>query len=428
MGKNVHFLGIGGSGTSAAAAIAQAQGYKVTGCDLHPVNEFTKSFKQEQLLTGHHPEHLNNIDILAVTPAIFSLDPNNPELVEAKKKNIPILTWQQFTGKFLTKEKHVIAVCGTHGKSTTTAMIAQMIEDANLDPTVLLGAIVPKWSTNYRLGKDKYFVIEADEFNDNFLSLNPNITVVTNIDMDHPEYFKNFSVYQDSFFQFLLQTKDTIVANLSDKVVAEILKDVMKQSKVACFDYSRNDYNLKLKIPGQFNISNASAAFQVGLLLDIDPSVIRKSLENYSGIGRRFEYVGLYKGAKIYTDFGHHPTEIKTTMEAARVKFPKEKIWLFFEPHMFSRTKYLFDDFVKVLKLLPVDQIILLDIYPSRELDTGLVKSWQLVQSVQKHNVRYQNPEELKETLGKEIKKGDVVFFMGAGDIDKLARKLVMNA
>lgn len=437
MGQSVHFLGIGGSGASAAAAIAQAQGFEVNGCDLKPHNEFTKQFQPHQLFKGHSPEHLafhpkgaGSIDILAVTPAIFSLDPNNPELLAAKEKNIPILTWQQFTGQFLTKDKFVIAVCGTHGKSTTTAMIAQILEDAKLDPTVLLGAIVPKWKANYRIGKQtsfdrQYFVIEADEFNDNFLSLNSNITAVTNIDMDHPEYFKDFSAYQNSFEKFLLQTRDTIVANLSDRVVAEILKDVMKQSKVSCFDYSNNHYNLQLKVPGLFNQSNASAAFQVGMLLNINPSIIRKSLENYSGISRRFEFVGLYKGAQIFTDFGHHPTEIKTTMEAAREKFPKEKLWLFFEPHMFSRTKYLFDEFVKVFKQLPVDQIVLLDIYPSREVDTGLVKSWQLAQSVQKHNVRYQNPEELKETLGKEIKKGDIVFFMGAGDIDKLARKLV---
>src|SRR3989338_216115 len=419
MAKRVHFLGIGGSGTSAASAIAESQGFKITGCDLHPLNEFTKTFRDDQLFTGHNTNHLychsEPIDILAVTPAVFSLDSNNPEVLAAKQKGIPVLTWQQFTGLYLTQDKFVIAVCGTHGKSTTTAMIAQILEDAKLNPTVLLGAIVPKWKTNYRIGKGKYFVIEADEFNDNFLALNPNITVVTNIEMDHPEYFKDFESYKESFKKFLLQTKDALVANLADKTI---------QGRVTCFNYSRHRYNLKLKVPGLFNHSNASAAFQVGMLLNIDPSIIRKSLESYSGIGRRFEFVGLYKEAQVFTDFGHHPTEIKTTMEAARSKFPNKIIWLFFEPHMFSRTKYLFDDFVKVFKQLPVDQIVLLDIYPSMETDTGLVKSWQLAQSVQKSNVRYQNPEELKETLGKEIRRGDIVFFMGAGDIDKLAKKL----
>src|SRR3972149_4689138 len=195
MAKKVHFLGIGGSGASAAAAIAQNMGFEVTGCDLDPNNEFTKVFKPDQLFAGHSSKHLENADILAVTPAIFSLDPQNPELFEAKKKNIPIMTWQQFLGEYLTKGKFVITVCGTHGKTTTTAMIAKMLEDAGLDPTVELGAIVPWWGTNYRLprqlGVDRhYFVMEADEFNDNFLHLRPDINVVTNIEMDHPEYFK----------------------------------------------------------------------------------------------------------------------------------------------------------------------------------------------------------------------------------------------
>ena len=203
----VHFLGIGGSGASAAAAIAQAQGFEITGCDLEPKNEFTTQFKPSQLLKGHDPKHLAGVDILAITPAITSLDPNNPELVEAKRKRIPVMTWQQFVGEYLTKSKFVIAICGTHGKTTTTAMIAQMLEDADLNPTVLLGAIHPKWQANYRIGEGQYFVIEADEFNDNFLHFKPDITVVTNIEMDHPEYFKDFEAVKKSFKKFLSQTK-----------------------------------------------------------------------------------------------------------------------------------------------------------------------------------------------------------------------------
>ncbi len=274
MAKKVHFLGIGGSGASAAAAIAEAQGFEVTGCDLEPNNEFTTKFQDSQLFKGHNPEHLychpehirfaqcrlregslarlaeskranasqnksgdsslitqndKLVDILAVTPAIYSLDPNNPELIEAKKKGIEVLTWQEFMGKYLMKGKFVIAVSGTHGKTTTTAMIAKMLEDAGLDPTVELGAIVPRWGTNFRIpsrhsglvsesqtkilklvqddDKKEYFLVEADEYNDNFFSIRPNISVVTNIDMDHPEYFKDFDAYKESFKKFLLQTR-----------------------------------------------------------------------------------------------------------------------------------------------------------------------------------------------------------------------------
>ncbi len=416
----VHFLGIGGSGTSAAAALAQTQGFEVTGCDLDIDNEFTKVFKKDQLFKRHNPDHLQNTDLLVVTPAIFSLDPNNPELKTAKK----VITWQQFLGEYLTKDKFVIAVCGTHGKSTTTAMIAKMLEDANLDPTVELGAIVPSWKTNFRVGKGRYFVIEADEFNDNFLHFKPDITVVTNIEMDHPEYFKDFEAVKKSFAKFKSQSKKVF-----DKPNPRLIK-------------------FKLQIPGDFNVANASLAFQVGLALDLNPGSLRKSLANYQGIGRRFEYVGDYnpsaslrgrepsgrigsgqEGAKVYSDFGHHPTEIKVTMEAARQKFSDKRILLIYQPHMFSRTKVLFDDFVKVFKNLPIDKIFIMDIYPSREVNTGLVSTKQLTGAISKDNVVYiGSTAEVLKKLKPEIKSGDIIFFMSAGDTDKLAKELVSGA
>ncbi|MBI3109912.1 UDP-N-acetylmuramate--L-alanine ligase [Candidatus Daviesbacteria bacterium] len=399
----VHFLGIGGSGASAAAAIAKSQGYQITGCDLQPRNEFTTPFKDSQLFQGHNPEHLENIDILAVTPAIFSLDPENPELAEARKRGIPIMTWQKFLGKYLAKDKFVIAIAGTHGKTTTTAMIAKILEDANLDPTVLLGAIVPWWGTNYRLGKGKAVVIEADEYNDNFLNFRPDIAVVTNIEMDHPEYFKNFAAVKKSFDQFKRQSKK-----------------IIDQPNPKLIDFP-------LQIPGDFNILNASLAYQVGLFLQVDPKIIQKSLKNYQGVGRRFELLGEFKGAKIYSDFGHHPTEIKVTMEAARQKFPGQRILLIYEPHMFTRTYKLFGDFVKVFKEIPIDKIIITDIYQSREADKGLVNSKQLVNATEKENTTYVSKKNLLEKLKNELGKNDVVFFMGAGDIDQLARTNFLN-
>ncbi|MCL4366016.1 UDP-N-acetylmuramate--L-alanine ligase [Patescibacteria group bacterium] len=430
----VHFLGTGGSGISGAAAIAQAQGFEVTGCDLEPRNEFTTTFKPNQLFAGHSPEHLAlhlegvnvNIDILAVTPAIFSLDPNNPELQEARKQGIEIMTWQQFLGEYLTKDKFVIAVCGTHGKTTTTAMISRLLEDANLDPTVELGAIMPTWQANYRIGKGKYFVVEADEFNDNFLHLKPEITVVTNIEMDHPEYFKDFEAVKASFKKFMLQTKTTVVANLTDLGVAEVVKVAMKESGIQYLDYSKNELGVNLMIPGEFNKLNAKAAMQVGLILGIEPQIIQKSLSSFTGAGRRFEYIGDYKEAKVYSDFGHHPTEIKVTMEAARQKFPTQRILLVYQPHMFSRTKALFEDFVKVFQNIPADKTFILDIYPSREVDTGQITSKQLVEAINKPSISYLGSvAEALEKIKPEIKPGDIILFMSAGDTDKLAKELV---
>ena len=419
----VHFLGVGGSGASAAASIAKAQGHEVTGCDVIPHNEFTQHFDQSILFEGHDPKHLEGIEVLAVTPAIYSLDPHNMELFTAKEKNIKTMTWQQFLGEYLTDSMFTICVCGTHGKSTTTAMIAQLLEDAGLDPTVELGGIIPKWGKNFRVGKGKYFVVEADEFNDNFLSFKPKICVVTNIEMDHPEYFKDFSAVKQSFKKFLSSTKEVIIANMSDPGVKEVLSN---PPQAETLDYSSKVIDFHLQIPGQFNILNASAVYQVGLQLEIPPEVIKKNLMDFTGLSRRFELIGEFNGAKIYSDFGHHPTETKVTLDAARGKFPKSRILAVYQPHMFSRTKALFDDFVKVFKNSPVDKIFVVDIYPSRELDTGVVTSKQLVEATQKDSVVYFGPSSgTLEKIKPEIKTGDIVFFMGAGDTDKIAKELV---
>ena len=329
-------------------------------------------------------------------------------------------------GKYLMKGKFVIAVCGTHGKTTTTAMIAAVLEDANLDPTVELGAIVPSWGKNFRVGKSKFFITEADEYNDNFQFYKPDITIITNIEMDHPEYFKDIEDVKKSFRNFLAQTKKIIIANLEDPNVADIIKDVMKDSPVTVIDYSKHILNLNLKVPGDFNKLNASAVFQLGLSLSLDPQTISQSLSSYAGLGRRFEFIGEFRGAQIYSDFGHHPTEIRKTMEAAREKFKEKRIVLLYEPHMFTRTKALFDDFVKVFQDLPIDQTFIIDIYPSREKDIGLTSSKELVDAIGKATVSYLGPkDEVEGFLKVAIRGGDVVFFMGAGDVDKIGRRVI---
>lgn len=422
----VHFLGIAGSGTSSCAAIAKSYGYKISGCDLSPTDEFTKPLEGVEILKGHSGSHLTNADLLVVTPAIFSLDPNNEELAQAKKRKIKTLTWQQFLGRNLAKDKFVIAICGTHGKSTTTAMVGQLLEDANLDPTIMLGANVKQWGGNFRIGQTKYFVIEADEFNDNYMSLTPEVSIVTNIEFDHPEYFKDFAVYKRSFQNFLHKTKKMILANLEDNGTKETLLE--KGAQYGIFfkpvtDYSKNLIDFSLKVIGSHNILNASAAYQVGVALGINPKVIKSSLENFDGIDRRIEYLGNINGAKVYSDFGHHPTEIKVTVQALRQKHHDREVIVLFQPHMFSRTKALFSDFVEVFRNLPVKKTYILDIYPSREVDTGLVDSKQLVKAVGKENVQYSR--DLSKTfseLTSQLTNHHLVIFMGAGDIDQEIR------
>jgi UDP-N-acetylmuramate--alanine ligase len=449
--NRVHFLGIGGSGASAVAHIAEAQGFEVTGCDLHPFNEFTKDFKRETLFEGHSPNHLyyhpkvmegfvassmpgndHPIDILAVSPAIYSLDPNNEELKAAKELGIETLTWQEFMGKYLEEDKYVIAISGTHGKTTTTAMVAQVLEDANLDPTVELGTIIPKWGKNFRIGKSRFFITEADEFNNNFLVSNPDITVLTTLEMDHPEFFKDFDEYKKSFLKFLNQTKGKIFANFQDPGVREVMEVYQKAkdnpNHPEIIDYSKTEINFPLKVWGEYNKLNATAAFQVALSLGVDPTILRNSLMQFTPTQRRLEYLGKLRTADIYTDFGHHPTEIKVTVEALKEKFKDRRVILIYQPHMFSRTKALFNNFVQVLKNLPIDQVMVMDIYPSREVDTGLVSSKELVEAIKKPTVAYIGGiEEAEKFINLGIRGNDVILFMGAGDVDSLARRLVQK-
>lgn len=423
----VHFLGIAGSGTSACAKLAESSGFKVSGCDKDLSGEFAESLESIKTFEGHNPSHLDGIDILALSPAILSLDPNNPEILEAKKRKIKILTWQKFLGKYLTEGKFVVAVSGTHGKSTTTAMVGKILEDAKLDPTVLLGATTSFWGSNFRIGRGKYFVIEADEFNDNFLNLEPKISIVTNIEFDHPEYFKDFETYLKSFQNFLHRTKNIIIANLSDnnsKLALEEKEGGGKPFFPTIIDYSKNLIDFSLKVIGNQNMMNASAAFNLALNLEIAPEKIKQSLQSFPGISRRMEYLGEVNKAKVYSDFAHHPTAIKITIQEFKKQFPKKKIWLIYQPHMFSRTKALFNDFVEVFKNLPVEGVSMLDIYPSREVDTGIIEIQDLIKAINKPNIQYtKGVKEILEEIKPKLTEKDVVIFMGAGDIDSKIRK-----
>ncbi len=419
--KRVHFLGIGGSGASAIASIAQSYGFEVTGCDKVPESDFTKNFPPGIIKSGHDPKHLDDIDILAVTPAVFSADPDNDEVKKAKEWGIEVMTWQEFMGQYLEKDRFVIAICGTHGKSTTTAMAGLLLEDAGFDPTVELGANVPRWGANYRVGRSKYFVTEADEFNDNFLVSHPKITIMTTVEMDHPEYFSNFESYKESFRQFIGMSTDKIILNLSDPGIQEVIYNEIFPADI--IDYSHHLIDFPLKVIGDFNRLNASAIYQLGLALGISPKIIKKSLSSYHSLERRLEYLGNFQNTKVYSDFGHHPTEIRLTIEALRRVYPREKIAVIFQPHMFSRTKTLFADFVKVFQNAPVDQIYILDIYPSRESHIKEVSSQELCIAIDRGNVNFSSDQHSLESI--KHNQFDIALFLGAGETHSLARKLL---
>lgn len=421
--RKVHFMGLGGAGVSAVAAFAKNSGFSISGCDLDQTSLFLEPLRSSgvEVFPDHDPVHLENIDILVISPAIESLDPDNKELVTAKQKGIPVLIGEKFLTENILVGKKVIAVSGVHGKSTTTAMVGKILEDAGLDPNVMVGAIVSDWGKNYRIGKGEYFVIEADEYQEKFLLYQPLISVITAIEMDHPEYFSNEEVLRESFKKFAAKTKQTLL--LGDQVQMET-----KGLKVEVLKFGE-DFKMEkldLKLIGDFNQVNAAVALEVARVVGIDEKTAKESLERFSGVGRRFEFRGEEKGIKIFDDYAHHPTAITKSVQAAREKFPDNKIWLVYQPHMYSRTKYLEKEFVEVFKNLAVDESILVDIFAARQENFENISSKDIVEQVKKPNVRYiRNFEDTTYFLVKNLHAGDIVIVMGAGDIYKLSPMLL---
>lgn len=381
---------------AAVALLASKMDYEVTGCDLEDQTAYSNSF-----FKGHDPSHLEGIDLLVVSPAIYYQNKNNPELLEAEKRKIA-MTWQEFLGKYLTKGKKVICIAGTHGKSTTTAMAGKLLIDAGLDPSVVVGAKISEWEGNARFGKGEYFVIEADEFNDNFLNYHPDIIVINNIEFDHPDFFKNEKEVQESFRKF--------IGNLSGEKILITEKDSPEKK-------------FNLKVFGEHNQKNANMVYLLGKKLGIDEEVIVKSLEGFSGIERRMELISDSHGIKIFDDYAHHPTAIKTTIEGLRKEFPKSRIWVIDEPHGFMRTKVLVSKYKGVFD--KADKVIIGPIFKARDSQTFGITPDDVARSTgHKNAIGVNSFEEIKKILSEEVKPGDVVLVMGAGKSYLWAREI----
>jgi UDP-N-acetylmuramate--alanine ligase len=411
-------MGVGGAGCSAVFAIAHHFGYQVSGCDNEAKSIYLDHNLAKLVSVGHSPDHLKGVDLLVYSPAIPAYDPQNEELLAAKKKGIETVPWEQFVSKELLPDKFVIAVAGTHGKSTVTAMVAAILEKAGLDPTCLVGAVVDAWGRNYRVGKSKYFIIEADEYSEKFLLFPAAIAAITNIEFDHPEYFGDFENLKEAFGKFVKTLKKRSILITGPRVELENPNgETIKVSKPA---------NFNLKMVGEFNQLNAAVAAAVAEKLGVREEIIKKVLESFSGLARRFEFKGEEKEVLVFDDYAHHPTAVLATAKAAREKFPNQKIWLVFQPHLYSRTKALFKEFIESFKGSPVDEIIITDIFGAREKDTGEVSSADLVRDIKGKQVKYlPSLEEAATYITKETFAGDVVVTMGAGDIYKLPELLL---
>ena len=408
----IHFMGVGGSGCSAAFALARHLGYQVTGCDKKKQSPYLERDLVKLVETGHNKSHLEDVGILVYSPAVVDLDSDNEELVVAQRTGIETIPWEKFVAKYLAKEKFVVAITGTHGKSTVTAMIAAILEEAGFDPSCLVGAVVNSWGRNYRVGKSKYFVVEADEYKERFLSYKPDAAAITNIEFDHPEYFKDFDQLKKAFEKFTTKLKKNSVLVVGPKVD---LRNPGGATKTV-----DKPLNLDLKMIGKFNKMNAAVAASLASKLGVNENVINKTLEHFKGIARRFEFKGEEKGVLVFDDYAHHPTALKETLQAAREKFPDKKTWLVFQPHLFTRTKVLFDEFVSVFEKLPAEEVVLVDVFAAREKDTGEVSSEDLAKAVKSKKIKYiPDWRDAATYVVDKISVGDVVISMGAGDIYK---------
>ena len=364
----------------------------------------------------------SDLDLVVYSPAV---KPENPEFSQAKKMGITLLSYPEALGE-LTKQYTTIAVSGSHGKSTTTSMLALVLIKAGIDPTVIVGTRLKEFgNSNFRAGASKYLVVEACEYDGSFLNYQPKIAVVTNIDKEHLDYFKTFKNVIAEFKKFIskLPTDGFLVANKEDAHLVKISKGKFKTFYYATKQSEAVKIKKILKVPGAHNVSNALAVLQVARILGIKDSVTFKALAEFRGSWRRFEIIK-EKPFWVISDYGHHPTEVKATLNAAREKFAKQKIWCIFQPHQHQRTFYLFKDFVRLFRQVGIDEMIITDIYDvaGREEKNinARVDSPMLVKKIARKQVRYLPKEEAEKFVKENIKKGEVVIVMGAGDIYRL--------
>ena len=461
--KHIHFMGIGGSGMSAVALIAHNQGYKVSGCDLVESTPYIDKVKKLKIpvFVGHDPKHLKDVDILAVTPAAFFQSKMHTEVTNAQKKKI-LMTWQKFLGKHLHKGKKVICIAGTHGKSTTTAMAGLLLENAGLDPSVMIGATVKEWATNFRFGKGEMFVTEADEFFDNYLNYKPEIIVLNNVEYEHVDYFKTKESLYKSFEKFiknlvgeriLIVNQDSNGVNrLIEKLGNKYLKTikvfgytigqkssgyihnslqakVIKTSKTSTIFRAQSDKlgligEFKLNVLGLHNVSNALGVILMGKVLGLKINIIKKSLSEYSGIARRIELLGIKRGVSIYDDYAHHPTEVVATIRALRQRYPKNNIWVVFEPHSYSRMKILLNDYINAFD--QADRVVITPIFKGRDTETLGITGASFVKTLSHNEASYINSfKKIVEKVKNESKPKDVILVMGAGESYKWAREIL---
>ncbi len=421
----IHFVGIGGIGVSALARHFVAEGFLVSGSDLFANNLIMEGVKVFQ---GHSSENIeSDTDMVVYSPAIKD---DNPEILRAKELGIKVQSYPEALGD-LTRNHYTVAVSGTHGKSTTTAMLSLIMIKARLDPTVIIGTKLKEFNnSNYRKGNSKYLLIEADEFRASFLNYHTNMCVLTNIEEDHLDYYKDLNDILDAFSTYLSFVKDgAVIANKDDKNILHLLKDFDEVPVVWYQIGEKEVFSIRrsLSVPGEHNVYNALAAFHAAKEMGIDEKTILLALSEFKGSWRRFEEkeVLLTNGKKVIliNDYAHHPTEVKATMSAVKEKYPQKKIVAVFQPHQYERSYRLFSSFINVLSGISSDDLFITDIYTVAGRESEEIKkkvSARMISEQSKGSTYSGNLRNTAEKLLKHLQGEEVVVIMGAGDVYKL--------
>ena len=446
----IHFIGIGGISMSGLAAVLLNNGYKVSGSDFKE-SKITDSLKAKgaEIYIGHNSNNLACVDLVVYTAAIPS---DNPEIIEAKKQNLVLMDRAEFLGLIMKGHKYNVAVSGTHGKTTCTSMLSHIVLEGNLDPTILVGGELDLIGGNYRIGKSDYFITEACEYKESFLKFYPYVGIILNIDADHLDYYRDINHINETFEKFAKLVPDDgyLIGYGGDFRVRKILNEAKCNTVSYGFDdedltaknITFNNrgcatftvcekqaelFKLTLSNPGKHNILNALASISVGLIFNISNENIISGLSKCTGAHKRFEYKGELNGVTVIDDYAHHPTEIKATLSTAS-KLPHKKTYCVFQPHTYTRTKTLFDEFTNAFD--GVDELILMDIYAAREKDTGLVSSDELGNAIRKKGVNCINlhsHDEVANYLKNNTQSGDVILTVGAGDVVIAGEKFLQS-
>ncbi len=441
---SIHFIGIGGISMSGLAQIALKDGYKVTGSDWNE-SPITQNLEKmgANIVYGHDACNTEGISKASLVVYTAAAKEDNPEIIAAKLKGVRLIDRAEFLGAVMKNYKHAVGVSGTHGKTTTTSMLAHALIGAGLDPTISVGGELDLIGGNIRTGNSDYFVTEACEYTNSFLKFYPTIALITNIEEDHLDFFSGIDEIIESFraFAYLTQDIGCVVAMGGDKNIQKALEGAKELNIITYgMDDSFNYYphnivyhagfpsfdvikdgqkicSLKMNVPGEHNILNALAAIAVCNISGIDANTAARGIESFKGTHRRFEKKGFLNGAVAIDDYAHHPTEIKATLNAAK-KFPHNKIWCVFQPHTYSRTRTLWKEFTEAFD--SADELILTHIYAAREKFDGITKPEILAEEIKQRGISthyIDKFEDIAAFLKENVHEGDIVFTMGAGDV-----------